>query len=95
MTKVVHRNSGYYAHKVTIIPEPGMLTAHQVAEHFGVTLHSVDKWQRLGMPSCQYELGGRRFKWDEVVEWGRVTGRHPKTHPDWYKPKNQASSGGR
>jgi excisionase family DNA binding protein len=45
------------------------LTRRQVAERLNVGLSTLDKYVREGMPSYQWGLRIRRFKFSEVERW--------------------------
>lgn len=47
------------------------LTRRQVAERLGIGLTTLDKYVKAGMPSHQWGLRVRRFKFSEVERWLR------------------------
>jgi excisionase family DNA binding protein len=51
------------------------LTRRQVAERLNVGLSTLDKYVREGMPSYQWSLRIRRFKFSEVERWLRARDR--------------------
>ena len=44
------------------------MTTQQLAERMGVTIPTIERWTRLGMPSTR-TWRGRRYNADEAITW--------------------------